>query len=288
MKLACGDHSFPLLDHELVLDLIAGMGFEGFDLALQGNRSHLRPEHVRDDLPGAARQIGRRIAARGLQLSDVFVIPWTAFDRYAPNHPDADEAAASRRLFEDMFALARLLHAPGMTMVPGIDFAELGHERSLEKAAEELQWRAERLKQEGMRFSVECHIGSVAATPDDALRLLSLAPDLSLTLDYTHFIAQGFSQQDVDRLAPYAGHMQVRGGRPGRGQCGLRENTIDYEAVVDRLTEVGYDGFVTVEYVWIEWEHMNECDNVSETLMLRDRLRAKLAGQPWTYTGSPT
>ena len=45
MKLACGDHSFPMLNHEATIDLIAGMGFEGFDLALMGNRSHIGPEH---------------------------------------------------------------------------------------------------------------------------------------------------------------------------------------------------------------------------------------------------
>lgn len=288
MKLACGDHTFPMLDHDVTLDLIAGMGFEGFDLALQGNRSHIRPENIRHDLAGAAADISTRVAARGLTLSDVFVIPWTSFDRYAPNHPDADEAAASRALFEDMFILAQMLEAPGITMVPGVDFASLGHDASLEKAAEELLWRAQRCAAAGMRFSVECHIGSVAGTPDDALRLVELAPQLRLTLDYTHFIAQGFEQADVDRLVPHAGHVQVRGGRPGRGQCSLAENTIDYEAVIDRLADAGYDDYVTVEYVWIEWEHMNECDNVSETVMLRDRLRDKFAGRPWRYQGANT
>jgi sugar phosphate isomerase/epimerase len=289
MRLACGDHSFPLLEHDLVLDLIAGMRFEGFDLALMGNRSHIRPEHIRTDPAAAAADIGRRIRKRGLEVSDVFVIPWTDFVRFAPNHPDAEERRASRALFTDMFKFARLLRAPGITLLPGIDFDACGgHEASLRLAAEELQWRAEQLTSAGMRFSVECHMGSVAATPADVLKLVGLAPDLQLTLDYTHFIAPGFEQPEIDRLLPYAGHVQVRGGRPGRGQCGLRENTIDYEAVIDRLSAAGYEGFITIEYVWIEWEHMNECDNVSETIMLRDRLRAKLDGRPWRYSGSST
>jgi hypothetical protein len=38
-----------------------------------------------------------------------------------------------------------------------------------------------------------------------------------------------------------------------------------------------YDGYLAIEYVWIEWEHMNECDNVSETVQLRERLLAHLA-----------
>lgn len=283
MKLACGDHSFPLLDHGLVLDLIAGLGFEGFDLALAGNRSHIRPEHIRTDLSGAAESVGAEIRARGLELSDIFCIPWTDFAVFAPNHPDTGEAKRSRELFNDMFEFTRLIDAPGLTMVPGIDFEDLGHTGSLERAAEELQWRAGQLKSAGKRFSVECHIGSVASSPSDVLTLMELAPDLELTLDYTHFVAQGYSQTEIDSLIPFAGHMQVRGGAAGRGQCSLRENTIDYEAVLDRLEESRYDGFLTVEYVWINWERMNECDNISETILMRDRLRAKLAGDAWTY-----
>ncbi len=288
MRLSCGDHSFPMLDHDLVLDLIAGMGFEGFDLALLGNRSHLRPEDVRHDLAGTAARIRRALDARGLELSDLFVIPWTDFETLAPNHPDPAERKASRELFLDMADLALRLGAPGVTMVPGADFPGMDHAEAIDRAAEELQWRAAHLAREGLRFSVECHIGSVAASPDDTLTLLGKAPDLRLTLDYTHYVAQGYEQTDIDRLAPHAGHVQVRGGRPGRGQCGLRDNTIDYEAVVDTLAAAGYDGHLTVEYVWIDWEHMNECDNISETVMLRDRLRAKFAGRPWRYTGSTT
>jgi sugar phosphate isomerase/epimerase len=288
MRLACGDHSFPLLDHEATIDLIAGMGFEGFDLALFGNRSHIRPEHIRGDIPGAARSLGRSIHRRGLEISDVFCIPWTDFDVMAPNNPDPDERQASRSLFNDLVEFVLRIDAPGLTMVPGQDFTSLGHDRSLELAAAELQWRAERLAAEGRRFSVECHIGSVAASPVDVERLVGLAPDLQLTLDYTHFIAPGFSQLEIDRLAPFAGHVQIRGARPGMGQCSMKENTIDYEAVLDVLSANGYDGFLAVEYVWIEWENMNRCDNVSETILMRDRLGTHLQGGTWTYPVSPT
>jgi hypothetical protein len=39
------------------------------------------------------------------------------------------------------------------------------------------------------------------------------------------------------------------------------------------MIENNYKGFVGLEYVWIEWEHMNEADNVSETIQLRNVLR---------------
>jgi sugar phosphate isomerase/epimerase len=288
MKLACGDHSFPVLNHESTIDLIAGMGFEGFDLALMGNRSHIRPEHIRNDIPEAATTIGKSIRRRGLEISDVFCIPWTTFDVLAPNHPDPDERIASRKLFEDLLDFTLLIKGPGITMVPGIDFDSLGHESSLTLAAEELQWRAERAASEGLRFSVECHMGSVAASPDDVLKLLELAPDLKLTLDYTHFIAPGYEQKSIDRLAPYAGHVQIRGGRVDAGQCSMKDNTIDYESVVSVLAANGYEGFLAVEYVWIDWGGMNRCDNVSETILMKDRLQAALSGQTWVYPESTT
>jgi len=288
MKLACGDHSFPMLNHEATIDLIAGMGFEGFDLALMGNRSHIRPEHIRSDIASAAQTIGKSIRRRGLEISDVFCIPWTTFEVLAPNHPDEEERIASRKLFDDLLDFTLRIKGPGITMVPGIDFPTLGHDASLELAGQELQWRAAKATAEGLRFSVECHMGSVAASPDDVLKLLEYAPDLKLTLDYTHFIAPGYKQKDIDQLAPYAGHVQVRGGRVDAGQCSMKENTIDYESVVSVLADNRYQDFLAVEYVWIDWGGMNRCDNVSETILMRDRLLASLAGEKWVYPESTT
>jgi hypothetical protein len=44
------------------------------------------------------------------------------------------------------------------------------------------------------------------------------------------------------------------------------------------MQKVNYRGYVGVEYVWIDWEHCNEVDNLSETIRLRDFLRAKMPG----------
>jgi sugar phosphate isomerase/epimerase len=288
MKLTCGDHTFPLLDHHVVLDLIAGMGFEAVDICLMGNRSHLRPESIRGNIADAAGQLLSHLKKRNLVASDVFCIPWTDFEVLAPNHPDADERKRSRELFLDIADFAIRVKAPGVTMVPGADFGELGHEKSMFLAAEELQWRAAHLRKYGLHFSVECHIGSVAASPDDVTKLLSLAPDLGLTLDYTHFVGRGYSQESVDPLASRAKHVHIRGGRNGQPQCSMKDNEVDYEKVLDVLRASGYGGYLCVEYVWIEWEGMNRCDNVSETILMRDRLRAKLANMPWIYPKSST
>jgi sugar phosphate isomerase/epimerase len=283
IQLSCGDHTFPLLDHQTALNLIASLGFEAADICLMGNRSHLRPENIRGKIPELAADLRHELTRLNLVASDVFCIPWTDFTVMAPNHPSAEERQRSRSLFLEVVEFATRIEAPSVTMLPGVDFDALGHEGSLVLAAEELQWRAEHLRKYGMHFSVECHYGSVAASPDDAARLISLAPDLGLTLDYTHFVGAGYSTASVHPLVPRATHLHFRGGRPGQIQSPMSDNVIDYEEVMDVIIASDYEGYLCVEYVWVNWEGLNRCDNVSETILMRDRVRAKLAGVPWSY-----
>jgi sugar phosphate isomerase/epimerase len=175
-----------VLPHEQAVELVKVLGFEAFDLAVMGNRSHVRPEVIREDIPGWAGRLEERIRGRGLEIADVFCIPWTDFQTMAPNSPDVAERERGTALFRDMLELT------------------------------------------------------------------------------------------------------VRLGAPGRVQCGLKDSTIDYGRVVAALGEADYRGAIAVEYVWVDWERCNECDNISETILLRDRLRAALAGEPWSYPASPT
>lgn len=276
LQLAGGDYTFPLLGHEQAIALVAMLGVVGFDLAIMGNRSHVRPEHIRGDVEGAADRLGRAIRGQGLTPADVFLIPWTDFETLAPNHPEATERTRARTVFRDVLELAARLAASGVTLLPGIDWPDRPADESLERAAEELQWRAERAAALDLRCSIEPHIGSVVATPERVLELLELAPALELTLDYTHFVAQGIDEMRVDALIPRARHFHARGARPGRGQCAVKDSVIDYPRIVRELAAAGYDGYLALEYVWLDWEGMNECDNVSETILLRDRLQACL------------
>jgi sugar phosphate isomerase/epimerase len=283
VKLACADDTFRLLEHEHILALIRMLGLDGVDLCLMEGRSAVRPEQVRADIPAWAERLEGRIGDHGLELADVFVIPWTDFRRLAPNHPDRAERDESWALFRDMLELAARLRSPGMTILPGIDWEGESHEASLLRAADELGRRVEEARERSLRLSVEPHLGSVASTPERALELLDRTPGLELTLDYSHFVYQDIPQDEIDPLVPHARHFHARGARPGRMQAPVKESVVDFERMVDLADRAGYAGYIGLEYVWLDWEHCNECDNLAETILLRDRLRAKLAGRPWQY-----
>jgi sugar phosphate isomerase/epimerase len=282
VKLACADDTFRLLrPHRAVLELVAALDVEAVDVFLAGNRSIVRPEDVRDDVAGAAARIAADVAAAGLKISDVFVLPWTDLETMAPNHPDAEERERSRALFDDMLELAVRLEAPGLTILPGIDWP---HDRaSFDRAVEELGWRAGQARSNGLRFSVEPHVGSVVATPALARSLAEAAPGVEMTLDYSHFVRQGLAEEEADVLIPFTRHVHVRGASSARVQESIRENALDFERILGALVDGGYDGYLTLEYVWLQWEHCHECDNLAESILLRDRLRAALSGEPWTY-----
>ena len=166
IRLACADNTFRLVQPwESAVEIIRLLELDGVDVCLMGNRSHLRPEDVRDDLAAVAARITKALLARGLAVSDLFCIPWTDFERFAPNHPDPEERARSRALFEDMLELAVRIEAPGLTMLPGVDWENGGHSDSFDRSVDELSRRAGLARTEGLRFSIEPHFGSIARTP---------------------------------------------------------------------------------------------------------------------------
>jgi sugar phosphate isomerase/epimerase len=287
IRIACADNTFRLVQPwESAVEMIRLLELDAVDVCLMGNRSHIRPEDIRDDLPRAAARITEGLAASELQPSDLFCIPWTDFERFAPNHPDAEERARSRTLFRDVLELAVRIESPGMTMLPGIDWPGESHARSFDRSVEELGWRAEAAAAEGVRFSIEPHLGSVAQDPREAARLCRETRGLELTLDYSHFVYQGYPDEEIEPLVEHARHFHARGAREKRMQAALKDSTIDFERMVATMLAAGYDGDIGLEYLWIDWEHLNECDTVSETILLRDLLRAKLAGEPWEYPAS--
>jgi sugar phosphate isomerase/epimerase len=273
MKLACADFTWPLLAHDRALALIHLLDIEGLDLGIFGNRSHVRPEMVRGDIPMWAGILKERIDRACLELADFFFQPWTDFTVMAVNHPDPKQQDEAHAIFQDMLELARRLSAPGMTILPGVRFGEESWEGAIRRAAEALKWRVDAAAKHGIVLSVEGHLGSCVDTPEKLATLVELTPGLKLTLDYTHFVSAGFADADVEPLLAHARHFHCRGAAKGRLQTTFDENAIDYRRVLEKMREIGYAGYFGIEYVWSDWQDCNRTDNLSETIRFRDLAR---------------
>jgi sugar phosphate isomerase/epimerase len=272
-RLACADFTFPLLPHARVLKLIAMLELEGVDIGLFEGRSHLRPsqEFQAPGRSGAA--LKRQLEGEGLVVTDVFLQMDPDFAPYAINQPDGERRALARDWFARLLDYAAAAGARHVTTLPGVLFAEEPAAVSHGRAVDELACRVEMAQQYGIVFGVEPHVGSLAPEPALAAELVASVPGLTLSLDYTHFTRMGMPDATVEPLTALASHFHVRGARAGRLQASFRENTIDYGRVLQALAANGYKGWLGLEYVWIDWEHANECDNLSETILFRDELR---------------
>ncbi|WP_165253451.1 sugar phosphate isomerase/epimerase family protein [Paludisphaera soli] len=277
LKLACADFTFPLLAHDKVLDLIALLEFQGVDVGLFEGRSHLWPSRAFEDPRGSARALAGRLRDRGLEAADVFLQTAPDFTSFAPNHPDPARRRLGRDWFERTLEFANVCGAGHVTALPGVTFdEEEPPTESWRRCCDELAWRCEAAAARGVVFAIEAHVGSIVPTPAAAAELVRSVPGLTLTLDYTHFTRDGRPDAEVEPLIALASHFHARCARPGRLQACFKDNTIDYHRVVDVMKQVGYSGYVGVEYVWIDWEHCNEVDNLSESILLRDHIRARL------------
>lgn len=272
-RLACADFTFPLLRHEQVLDLIAMLGFEGVDIGLFEGRSHLWPSREFRRPAASGKALAKKLGDRGLTAADLFLQMAPDFVPFAANHPEAPRRRKAREWFLKTLDYASAAGGRHVTVLPGVRFEAEPASASMRRCEEELAWRVERAAEAGLVLGVEAHVGSIVPEPKAVGRLVEAVPGLTLTLDYTHFTRRGMPDAAVEPLVAHASHFHCRGARKGRLQAPFKDNAIDYARVWRVMKDTGYRGYVGIEYVWIDWEHCNESDNVSETVLFRDFFR---------------
>ena len=250
------------------------LGFDGIDIGLFEGRSHLWPSKVFNDASQAGEDLRKLTADHGLIIADVFLQIDSDFNVYAINHPEPQRRCKARDWFQRTLEYASAAKCPHVTALPGVNFENVPEADSLALCRDELAWRVEQAEAAGIIFAIEAHIGSIVPAPAIALRLVQSVRGLTLTLDYTHFAYLGMPDHEVEPLLPHASHFHARGARKDRLQTSFKNNVIDYQRIVELMTSSGYGGYVGIEYVWIDWEHCNEVDNLSETILFRDFLRS--------------
>lgn len=271
-KLSCADFSFPLLSHEGAVRVISLLGLRGVDIGLFAGRSHLRPEKElkRPQKNGAALRV--RLDKQGLAASDIFLQVHDNFADFAVNHPEGKRREFARQQFLKTLDYAASAGSKHVSILPGVVFPNEGRATSLARAAEELAWRVEQAASMKLTVGIEPHVGSIVDTPALAMNLAGLVPGLGFTLDYAHFTRAGIPDAEIEPLCARATHFHARCARHGRLQSSFKENTIGFAAALRALNQNRFRGWIAIEYVWIDWEHCNEVDVLSESILLSRHL----------------
>lgn len=119
------------------------------------------------------------------------------------------------------------------------------------------------------RLCIEPHVHSFAESPAIARRLAENT-GVQLALDYSHFACLGYRQEEVDILAPHAGHVHLRQAKMGALQTKFHQGTLNFPAMFGTLRDVGYDGALAIEPVHQDYMNTLFDDVLTEIVALRD------------------
>ncbi len=275
INLSCSDYSFPLLPPARRFALLELLGFHSVDIGLFERNSGLRPAQLAADPKAFTRRLRSELRSAGMRAVDIFLQTGLEPKIAAANDPSLRVRSRNRKMFQLAMELCTDLGCSHLTGLPGVRHEGTSEADDIALAQEEAAWRQNVATSAGITYAIEPHIGSLCSDIAATRAFIDSVPGLTLTLDYGHFVAAGIPSGEIHSLLPYASHVHVRAGAPGKLQTTLDENTIDFAGIVRRLSKRRYRGSLAVEYVWTEWQQCNRTDNVSETVLLR-RLLEKL------------
>ncbi len=117
--------------------------------------------------------------------------------------------------------------------------------------------------------------GSTVNSLEKARAIIDAVPGLRLLVDTGHVADWG---GDPLELLPYAGHVQLRQGKPGSTQVHPDDpaGVVDFAAVVERLDQIGYAGRLSVEYFDLPDEGWPLDNPVAWAVDLAERVRPLL------------
>jgi len=267
-RISCSEYSFPSVpgQHERI-GIVRLLGFELVDIALflaDGSELVADPR-------AAVPALRASLDEHALASEDLFLAVGETVEEIAPNQRDAALREQRRREFAAAARVAAELGIRGITVLPGVTWAE-DPAAAWELCVEELSWRVEEARALGVETRIEAHAGSIAPVPELATRLCDDVPGLRLTLDFSHFELQSVTLDRMLTLVPLAGHLHVRAAKPGAIQIRWRDNETDLGALVAALRDVAYAGAYCIEYVPMPKWRCDEMDVVTEALATRSAL----------------
>jgi sugar phosphate isomerase/epimerase len=163
---------------------------------------------------------------------------------------------------------------PTVFVLPGVCNPGQSRSQAFAESAESCRRLLPIAAEQGVQLTIEPHVQSYLETPPLVLDLVGQVPGLKLTLDYAHFVCLGWRQDEIDVLAPHAAHVHLRQAKPGFLQTKMSQGTINFEAQCAALRDAGYDGCLSLEFVHQDYMDTLYDDVLTETIILRDRVRA--------------
>ncbi len=271
MELCCTGWSFPRCSLEEAAGIGRALGFGVMDWGAYPGGQLDRAAILGNAVPELA-----RLQATGLKTGNIY---WTFGNGFADRPLNSADRAVRQQNCEDFRRLIDFCEragVPSVMLLPGVQARGQTRQEAIELCVEACEELMEISRPASVAIALEPHVGGILESPEDTLGVVAQSGDVKLALDYGHFVTLGYTQPAIDPLCPYAAHVHARQGKPGALQTRLEYGTLNFPAMLDTLRGAGYKGYVAIEYVHQDYLQTDNVDVVSETVKLRDLLRAYL------------
>jgi len=273
MKVGGCSFSFGPSQLDAAAGILKELGFGTIDLGVCLGNTQVDPFEAARNPEVVATRVSRVLDQFQLEPGECFVL-----DFGQPiNHPYPSVRRETRELFKPLVRFSKLVGCSSMMLLPGITHESLGWQTSYRLAVEALRSLVEIAADGGVPLNVEPCEPSVIQTPDAAASICHDVCGLGLTLDYSHFVDQGYSHAEIEKLHPFAKHFHARQATKGKRVETVDKGTIDFRRIVSRLKSDRYEGIVAVEYVECDITRQCQVDVWSETPRMKAELEWLIA-----------
>ena len=201
---------------------------------------------IAESLVAGARDAGTQVVLFNLDMGDP-----ARGDRGLLSNPQ--QQGRFRENAIEALELAARLKCPRVHAPVGLRVRNLDRVEQLDLAQRNLAWVADRARERGIEILVEAlnvydNGPCLISTTQEATALIDAVDRDNLRLQYDVYHAQrmeGNLVETIRRLHGRIGHIQIADS-PGRGEPGSGE--IDYRTVLTAIDEVGYSGYIGLEY----------------------------------------
>jgi sugar phosphate isomerase/epimerase len=247
VAIACSTSIFSRSTLEEALRGIRDMGFRQIDLLVIDGWVHVHTTDLANNYKGTVTRVDQLLQQYGLT-------PIVLNAGISPLLHDRSPQANARREAETR-ALIRFmdhLQVSVATIQPRTPDPDRPRDEVLSDSAATMNDMIEMARGAGVTLALECHAGSIVESVDAVQEMLRLVPELTLAYDPTHFVMNGVALEETLPLLARTSQVHLRDAAPGKMQARLGEGVVDFDWILERLEERGYQGHYSIEYLEVE------------------------------------
>lgn len=268
LKLSATSWSFPYCNLKEVIGILKVLGIDAVDLGL-----FYAASLGKDRMLTSPTKLASELKKHQMNFANFYYLFGSTLAERNLAGPASQENLED---FKQVMRFCKAAGIPSVMLLPGVINKGQGRKEALAQTAKNLAALMPIAEAARVTLTIEPHVHSYLESPALVLELLERVPGLKLTLDYAHFVCLGYRQEEIDALAPYAAHVHLRQARAGVLQAKLDEGTINFPALLATLKSVGYQGYLSLEYVHQNYMNTLHDDVLSETVRMRDLVRSYL------------